>query len=106
MAKIESEGISTTFKDQLYSGFQSLYVAKFKQRYNEYITYLKDHIKIALRSFVSSLTPTSTTTDNDAVSTPIEKATTYVFTKPFKSGEYGEGVKALQNLLITLKLYS
>jgi peptidoglycan hydrolase-like protein with peptidoglycan-binding domain len=29
-----------------------------------------------------------------------------VFTKPFKSGEYAEGVKVLQNLLTTLQLYT
>ncbi|MEI7558627.1 MAG: hypothetical protein WCJ45_07735 [bacterium] len=32
--------------------------------------------------------------------------TKYVFTKAFNSGEYGEGVKVLQNLLTTLHLYT
>jgi hypothetical protein len=57
---------------------------------------------------VASLAPTPPTTtigDNDTVATPIEKVI-YTFTKPFKSGEYNEGIKALQKLLTTLKLYS
>lgn len=99
LAKIESEGISAAFKDQLYSGFQSLYIQKFKQRYAEYTAYLKDYIKIALRNFVNSLTPTTTTT---TISTSTEKSTAYIFTKPFKSGESGDGVKALQNVLTTV----
>jgi hypothetical protein len=106
LAKIEKDGISTTFKDQLYSGFQSLYVQKFKQRYTEYINYIKEHIKISLRNFVASIAPTTTTTPTTDVVVPAEKVTTYVFTKPFKSGEYNEGIKALQNLLTTIQLYS
>ena len=101
-AKIEKDGISAAFKDQLYSGFQSLYIQKFKQRYAEYANYVKEYIKVALRNFIASLVPTMTT-DTTASA---EKATTYVFTKPFKSGEYNEGIKALQNLLVTLQLYS
>jgi hypothetical protein len=63
---------------------------------------VKEYIKVALRNFIASLVPTMTT-DTTASA---EKATTYVFTKPFKSGEYNEGIKALQNLLVTLQLYS
>jgi hypothetical protein len=101
--KLESEGISTTFKDQLYSGFQSLYLQKFKQRYGEYLTYIKEAIKNAVKSAVSSVVSVSTGTTVISSGTKIP---TYVFTKPFKSNEYNEGIKALQNLLTKLQLYS
>jgi len=110
LAKIESEGISTTFKDQLYSGFQSLYIQKFKQRYAEYTTYLKEYIKGALRNFVASLNPVTTTTTTTTTGTittaSTEKLSTVVFTKPFTSNQYSPDIKALQNLLTTLQLYS
>ena len=104
LAKIDAEGISTTFKDQLYSGFQSLYVQKFKQRYTEYTNYLKEYIKSALKNLVSSLVPTINT--GSITPLPTQTPIKYVFTKPFKSNEYNEGIKALQNLLTNLQLYS
>jgi len=105
LAKITSDGISTTFKDQLYSGFQSLYIQKFKQRYTEYSNFIKDTVKTALKNIVSSVTQTGDTTV-PVVAASTGKIVNYVFTKPFKSGEYNEGIKALQSLLTTLKLYS
>lgn len=98
LVKITAEGVTSTFKDQLYSGFQSLYLQKFKQRYAEFSTYIKEYIKAVLKNLVSSTVSTPTS--------PITPTITYVFTKPFTSGEYGEWVKALQNLLTTLQLYS
>ncbi|MEI6118437.1 MAG: hypothetical protein WCP92_04285 [bacterium] len=106
MAKIEAEGVSTTFKDQLYSGFQSIYVQKYKQRYVEYTNYIKTYIATALKNFVAAIVPTSPSTTTGTVVVPPIKVTSYVFTKPFKSGEYNEGIKALQNLLTTIQLYS
>ena len=113
LAKIESGGINPMFKDQLYSGFQSLYIQKFKQRYTEYSNYIKNYITTMLENLVGSLVPTptpSTTGTVPVVSSPVVTVppvkVSYVFTKPFKSGEYGEGVKALQTLLTTIKLYS
>ncbi|HMS91505.1 MAG TPA: peptidoglycan-binding domain-containing protein [Candidatus Absconditabacterales bacterium] len=104
LLKIETEGISTTFKDQLFSGFQSLYIQKFKQRYTEYGNFTKEYIKLALKNIVSSITPTVTSnTSTVSLPTPMTK---YVFTKPFKSNEYHEGIKALQNLFTTLDLYT
>lgn len=103
MIKIETEGISTTFKDQLYSGFQSLYVQKFKQRYTEYGNFIKEYIKLALKNVVTSITSPTTNTTPASSSTPTMK---YVFTKPYKSNEYNEGIKALQILLTKLQLYS
>ncbi|MEI6671982.1 MAG: hypothetical protein WCL02_01080 [bacterium] len=99
MVKITADGTTSTFKDQLYSGFQVLYVQKFNQRYTEYANYIKEYIKAALKNMIlstesSSSLPTNTTTIK------------YVFTKPFTSGEYGDGVKVLQNLLTTLQFYS
>lgn len=104
MLKIETEGISTTFKDQLYSGFQLLYVQKFKQRYTEYANFIKEYIKIAFKNVVSSIT--STVASNAPSLSPQTTTTKYVFTKPFKSNEYNEGIKALQILLTKLQLYS
>lgn len=107
MVKIQSEGISSAFKDQLFSGFQSLYIQKFKQRYTEYTNYVKDYINTTLRTLVSSIVPTTSgnTPIIPTVSTS-EKSTKYVFTKPFKSNEYNQGIKALQNLLTKLQLYT
>jgi len=102
LAKIETEGISNTFKDQLFSGFQSLYIQKFRQRYAEYIKYTKDYIAAALKNMVKS---TVSTILPPVVPSASEKIS-YVFTKPFRSGEYAEGIKVLQNLLTTLQLYS
>jgi outer membrane receptor for Fe3+-dicitrate len=98
--KITTEGINSTFKDQLYSGFQAVYLQQFKQRYSEFTNYIKEYIKTALQTVVSSIVSTGTTTTTSNV---VQK---YVFTKPFKSGEYAEGVKVLQNLLTTLQLYT
>lgn len=104
LAKIETDWVSTTFQDQLYSGFQSLYVQKFKQRYAEYTSYIRGYITKFLENIIPISLPTTTGTVT-VISAPIIKST-YVFTKPFKSGEYGEGVKALQNLFTTINLYS
>ena len=101
LVKITTEGISTTFKDQLYSGFQALYLQKFKQRYAEFIEYIKAYIKTAINTVISPSVSTGTT-----VTTWSNQKITYVFTRPFKSGEYAEGIKVLQNLLTTLQLYS
>ncbi|MCX6824146.1 MAG: peptidoglycan-binding domain-containing protein [candidate division SR1 bacterium] len=106
LAKIEAEGISTTFKDQLYSGFQSIYVQKYKQRYTEYTNYVKSYIATALKNFVASIVPTTPSTTTGNIIVPPQKIITYVFTKPFNNGEYNEGIKALQNLLTTVKLYN
>jgi len=56
-----------------------------------------------LKNLVSAIV--STAIDITTV-LPTDKITPYVFTKPFTSGEYNEGIKALQNLLTTIKLYS
>ena len=101
LVKISAEGISTTFKDQLYSGFQALYLQKFKQRYAEFIEYIKAYIKTAINTVLSPSVSTGTT-----ATTWSNQKITYVFTRPFKSGEYAEGIKVLQNLLTTLQLYS
>lgn len=102
LVKISADGINSTFKDQLYSGFQSLYVQKFKQRYAEYTSYIKEYIKTALKGVVASVISTITTSPGISSTTQ----TKYVFTRPFNNGEYNEGIKALQNLLTTLQLYS
>lgn len=101
LVKIATDGISTTFKDQLYSGFQALYLQKFKQRYGEFIEYIKAYIKTAINTVISPSISTGTN-----VTTWFNQKITYVFTRPFKSGEYAEGIKVLQNLLTTLQLYS
>jgi|GEM_PF-1117509 len=101
LAKIEADGVTSAFKDQLFSGFQSLYVQKFKQRYSEYLSYLKEHIKISLRNFVSSLLPVTTVTPPTPTETP-EILTTVKFNRPFKTNEQSSEIKALQKLLATL----
>lgn len=105
LVKIETEGISTTFKDQLFSGFQTVYVQKFKQRNNEYITYLKEHIKTSLRNFVSSLMPTTTVTIPTTTEETPAILTTVKFNRPFKTNEQSSEIKTLQKLLTTLWFY-
>ena len=107
LAKIWSDGISTTFSDQLYSGFQALYIQQFKQRYTEYTTYIKNYIMTAFKNSLSSLTSTVINTVSTTwTSTPTVKAPKYTFTKPFQNGEYNQGIKTLQNILTKLQLYS
>ena len=105
LAKIWSDGISTTFSDQLYSGFQSLYIQQFKQRYTEYTTYIKNYIITALKNSLSSLASTVIKTVT-TTSTSTGQTSKYIFTKPFQNGEYNQGIKTLQNILTTLHLYS
>lgn len=105
LSKIETEGVTSAFKDQLYSGFQTLYIVKFKQRYAEYVAYLKNYIKTALRNLVASLAPTTTTTTT--VTTPATTTTTtIIFNRPFKKGEWNEDIKVLQTILANLWFYT
>lgn len=109
LAKVEKEWINSSFKGQLFNGFQSVYITKFKQRYNEYLAYLKNYIKTALRNFVASLTSTTTTTTTGATTitmTPPAITTTVTFTRTFNRGEYSEEIKSLQNILTTLWFYA
>ncbi|MFA7298793.1 MAG: peptidoglycan-binding protein [Candidatus Absconditabacterales bacterium] len=106
LAKIESEGISTTFKDQLFNGFKTLYVAKYKQRYYEYIDYIKGHLKIALKNTITSIVSTTNTSETIPSTNVSEKISTTTFTKPFTSNQYHTDIKALQNILTTLGLYT
>jgi len=107
LANIEKYGITTAVKDQIYSGFQSMYIQKFKQRYNEYVAYLKNYITVALKNVITSnATSTAQTSVATTQTTSSEKISTVVFTKPFKSGQYSQDIKALQNVLTTLWLYA
>ncbi|MCX6824953.1 MAG: peptidoglycan-binding domain-containing protein [candidate division SR1 bacterium] len=112
LVKIESQGIDSTFKDQLYSGFQSLYIQKFKQRYNEYGLSLKQYISTALRTLTTSListkegTGSSDTGGNQIIVPSPEKNSSITFTKPFKSGEYNQDIKYLQSTLADLGIYT
>lgn len=105
LANIEKYGITSAVKDQIYSGFQSMYIQKFKQRYNEYVAYLKNYISISLKNLVASNANNTTEVSTSSQTTSTEKTNTVVFTKPFKSGQYSQDIKALQNVLTTLWLY-
>lgn len=105
-AKIEKEGIPTTFKDQMIKEFQSMYLQKFKQRYAEYQEYLKNYIKGALRNLVSSLIPPPPTENSGTWDTIVQQMPRHIFSDPFKSWQYDEEIKILQNVLINLWLYS
>lgn len=106
LARAETEGIDVTFQTQLYSGLQLLCIQKFKQRYNEYAIFIKEYIKTALQNFIASLAPIPAIITPSVTPVSPVKVISYVFTKPFKSGEYDVGIKALQNLLTTIQLYS
>ncbi len=103
LSNIEKYGITSAVKDQIYSGFQLMYIQKFKQRYTEYATYLKNYITLSLKNLVAS---TTNTVEISSTQTSPQKTPTIVFTKPFKSGQYSEDIKALQNVLTTVWFYS
>ncbi len=96
----QKNNITSSFKNQIYSWFQALYIQKFTQRYTEYKTYLRWYINSQLRD-LAALTPIQT-----PVETPIQPPQKVLFTKPFKSGQYSEDIKSLQNILTTVWLYS
>ena len=80
LAKISADGVSSSFKDQFYSGFQSLFLQKFKQRYAEFTDYIKGFIK---SMYANAVTP-STSTGTIAATGATEKLI-YTFTRPYKS---------------------
>jgi hypothetical protein len=109
LAKIEKEGVSTTFKTQVYSWFQTEYLKKYKQRYAEYQAYLATYIKTALHALTQSLVPTPPTVPQVTTWSLVssgEKLPSVVFTKPFNNGEYNIKIKSLQQLMTNLQLYS
>jgi len=103
LVKLEKEGISTAFKNQIYSGFQSIYLQKYKQRYIEYQNYIKDYLKGSITT--NKNIPVSTGSIGNSIPS-IQTSKPYIFTKPFKIGQYDIGIKALQNILTKLQLYS
>ena len=106
-AKIDKEWVSTTFKNQLLSWFQTTYLQKYKQRYAEYQTYLTNYIKTAIQKVAQSVLPTPPTITSPVVATGSEiKVSGVSFTKPFNSGEYNIKIKSLQQLMTNLQLYS
>ncbi len=109
LANITANGVSADFKNQLFSGFQTVYIQQYKQRYNEYLSFINDYLATALRNLTNSAISTTVaavTTGITQVVATIQKAATFAFKKAFQDNAYSPDIKTLQTTLTSLGLYS